>query len=46
MPKTGKKKKTNFNPMAKALSHGLFKLRMILNKKKYNRKKKHDFEME
>ena len=44
MLKNGKKKKTNFNPMAKALSNGLFKLRIILNKKKYNRKKKYEME--
>jgi len=46
MSKIGKKKKTNFNPIAKLLAHGLFKLRVIKNKKQYNRKKKYDFKME
>ena len=39
-----KKKKRNTNPMAKVLNNSLFKLRIILNKKKYNRKKKYEME--
>ena len=39
-----KKKKRNTNPMARVLSNSLFKLRIILNKKKYNRKKKYEME--